>query len=108
MNSTTRPSLLLSATLLLSISALFAVPATAQKLDAPDTIQSFPVGNGPIGLASEGDNIWATIAFDNTVTKLRASDGALLGTFPVGTYPSGILFDGTSIWVVNFYDYTVT
>jgi hypothetical protein len=38
---------------------------------------------------------------NGTVTKLRASDGANLGTFTVGTNPKGIAFDGANIWVVN-------
>jgi len=36
---------------------------------------------------------------DVTVTKLRASDGKVLGTFTVGTSPLGIAFDGANIWV---------
>jgi hypothetical protein len=36
------------------------------------------------------------------VSKLRASDGALLGTFAVGTNPSALAFDGANIWVANF------
>jgi DNA-binding beta-propeller fold protein YncE len=35
------------------------------------------------------------------VTKLRASDGVVLGTFPVGNAPAGIAFDGANIWVAN-------
>ena len=41
------------------------------------------------------------------VTKLRASDGALLGTFPMDG-PRGLAFDGQSIWVANNSDQTVT
>jgi hypothetical protein len=37
----------------------------------------------------------------NNVTKLRASDGANLGTFTVGISPFGVAFDGASIWVTN-------
>jgi hypothetical protein len=37
----------------------------------------------------------------NSVTKLRTSDGANLGTFATGTGPFGVAFDGTSIWVAN-------
>ena len=33
-------------------------------------------------------------AYSITVTKLRASDGASLGTFPVGASPRGVAFDG--------------
>ena len=58
----------------------------------------------PGHLAFDGENIWVTnnnIA-DSTVTKLRASDGALLGTFPVvGAGASGITFDGENIWVTS-------
>jgi hypothetical protein len=35
------------------------------------------------------------------VSKLRASDGALLGTFAAGSQPIGVAFDGTNIWVAN-------
>ena len=40
-------------------------------------------------------------ADSSNVTKLRASDGALLGTFTVGTTPYGVAFDGANIWVAN-------
>jgi DNA-binding beta-propeller fold protein YncE len=43
----------------------------------------------------------------NSVTKLRASDGAHLGTFSVGNYPFGIVFDGANIWVTNTNSNTV-
>jgi len=39
----------------------------------------------------------------NTVSKVRASDGKVLGTFAVGTFPvNGVAFDGAFIWVTNF------
>jgi DNA-binding beta-propeller fold protein YncE len=44
----------------------------------------------------------------NTVTKLRASDGALIGTFPTGQFPEGAAFDGANVWVVNAGDGTVS
>src|SRR6266699_2137373 len=39
--------------------------------------------------------------FGNTVTKVRASVGANLGTFAVGSEPDAIAFDGANLWVVN-------
>ncbi|GAF98528.1 unnamed protein product, partial [marine sediment metagenome] len=45
---------------------------------------------------------------DNTVTKLRASDGSLVGTYNVGRNPEGIAFDGENIWVANNHGDTVT
>jgi hypothetical protein len=38
---------------------------------------------------------------DNTVTKLRSSDGVVLGTFPAGIFPAEMVFDGANIWVTN-------
>jgi DNA-binding beta-propeller fold protein YncE len=44
----------------------------------------FAVGQQPYGLAFDGANIWAANFADNTVSKVQASDGAVLGTFPAG------------------------
>ena len=41
------------------------------------------------------------ISASNDVTKLRASDGQLLGTFAVNRGPQGVAFDGANIWVTN-------
>ena len=60
-----------------------------------------------MGIAFDGANIW--VKFDsNTVTKLRASDGVVLGTYAVGGAPYGIAFDGVNIWVSNLYSNNVT
>ena len=60
---------------------------------------SFPVGNQPIGLAFDGANIWSANYGANTVTKVRANDGQVLGTFKAGIQPFGVTFDGANIWV---------
>lgn len=70
--------------------------------------QKFPTGDSPHGVAFDGANIWVTNRNGDTVTKLRASDGANLGTFPVGNFPFGACFDGANIWVANLGDSTVT
>ncbi|WP_303855921.1 YncE family protein, partial [Salinicola salarius] len=49
-------------------------------------------GTWPNGVAFDGENIWVTNNFDDTVTKLRASDGDLQGTFNVGDGPYGVAF----------------
>jgi hypothetical protein len=50
----------------------------------------------------DGANVRVTSAASNFVTKLRASDGARLGTFSVGgQFPTGVIFDGASIWFAN-------
>ena len=60
-----------------------------------------PWGEDPYGVAFDGANIWVANENSNTVTKLRASDGALLDTFPVGHKRYRIAFDGVNIWVAN-------
>ena len=67
---------------------------------------SFKVGSNPNGVAFDGANVWvANFGTDdspgNTVTKLRAADGATMGTFTVGTGPYLMAFDGANIWVTN-------
>jgi outer membrane protein assembly factor BamB len=46
--------------------------------------------------------------FGSSVTKLRASDGKVLGKFTVGHQPYWMAFDGGSIWIANGGDGTVT
>jgi hypothetical protein len=48
---------------------------------------AFNVSHAPLSVAFDGANIWLTNAHGNAVTKLRASDGAVLGTFPVDHKP---------------------
>jgi hypothetical protein len=73
-----------------------------------DTSTVFPVGNQPYGLCFDGANIWTANFAGNNVTKVRVSDGQLLGTFEVGTQPYGVTFDGADVWVSNELDNTVT
>jgi hypothetical protein len=47
-----------------------------------------PFGTGPLGVAFDGANIRVNSAIYCTVTKLRASDGADLGTPPVCPKPA--------------------
>jgi sugar lactone lactonase YvrE len=69
---------------------------------------TFNVGSQPYGLAFDGANLWVANSGDNTVTKLRTSDGETLGTFPAGNSPQGIAFDGANVWVTDFFGNTVT
>jgi len=84
---------------------------------------------GPSDAVFDGVHVWTVNDLDSTVTKLRTSDGAILGTFPVGLgrparsrrddprhLPGGnrssqhrlIVFDGDSLWITNRADATVT
>ncbi|MCZ6753411.1 MAG: PEGA domain-containing protein [Acidobacteria bacterium] len=61
----------------------------------------FTVEGFPMGVAFDGANIWVSNQGNHNVMKLRASDGALLGTFTVGTGPNYVASDGANIWVSN-------
>src|SRR5205085_10159038 len=63
-------------------------------------LRNFTV-DSPRYVASDGANIWVTSFGGNTVTKMRVTDGTVLGTFAVGTGPTGVVFDGSNIWVAN-------
>jgi DNA-binding beta-propeller fold protein YncE len=47
--------------------------------------------------------MWVANRGDGTVTKLQASNGAVLGTFSLnaGMAPYGVAFDGTNVWVTS-------
>jgi len=63
-------------------------------------------------VAFDGANIWVTNQFSDSVTKLRASDGAVLGTYAVGKDPFGVALaitpTGLNVWVANFGSNTVS
>ncbi len=65
------------------------------------------MGDGPIGIAFDGTNMWVTNGSSTTVTKLSPT-GATLGTFSVGSSPQGLAFDGTHMWVANYGSNDVT
>src|SRR5689334_14705865 len=104
--STLRRSVLL--TLLLCLGDLSDLPAVAQYGDQTQSIQSFPVGSAPNDVVFDGASIWVVNTGSDSVTKLRASDGALQGTFMVGSNPFYATFDGANIWVGNFDNASLT
>lgn len=70
-------------------------------------VTTFTVGTHPAGVAFDGANIWVANQNSNTVTKLRANDGYVLGTYAAGTGPFGVAFDGANIWVTDYTGNTV-
>jgi len=69
---------------------------------------NFTVGNATDGMAFDGAAMWVVSNGDNTVIKMRASDGTILGTFPVGSKPAFVAFDGANVWVTNSQSQSVT
>jgi len=92
---------------LLSLAQIATLRWDSQQADF--VVGTFAVGNRPGAMAFDGANIWVANADDGNVTKLRASDGANLGTFAVGINPGGgVAFDGANIWVANLVSGNVT
>ena len=77
-----------------------------QSLTA-SAIETYSVGTNPLTICFDGANVWVANYGSNGVTKLRASDGANLGTYPAGS-PADICFDGTNVWVTDYFSNTVT
>ena len=75
--------------------------ATLRWYSASQAGPDIAVGTEPYGIAFDGANIWVTNYSSNNVSKLRASDGAVLGSFAVSSGPTAIAFDGANIWVAN-------
>jgi uncharacterized protein (TIGR03437 family) len=79
----------------LAVAALVSPGLRAQ------TSVTYPGGSSPVALAFDGVDIWVANLTGNSVTKLLASTGAIVGTYPAGSRPAGLAFDGTNIWVVD-------
>ena len=65
----------------------------------------YNTGASPIGVAfdSSTNSVWVVNSGGNTVTKLTAATGALVGTYTVGNAPRDVAFDSStnSVWVTN-------
>ncbi|HET9866676.1 MAG TPA: hypothetical protein VFQ06_05240, partial [Nitrospira sp.] len=79
---------------------LTLVTATSQAQTATQlataTSATFKVGLGPEGVATDGASVFVANQFSDTVTKLSASDGAVIGSYTVGHRPVALAFDGAS------------
>jgi len=62
---------------------------------------AYTLPGGAAGAAFDGENLWVTNLSGGTVTKLRPSDGTILGTFNAGTAPIDVAWDGANIWIAN-------
>jgi hypothetical protein len=65
-------------------------------------------GADALSFIFDGANIWLTDIPNNSVTKVRASDGAVVGRYPTQLAPNGLAFDGQNIWVTNYVSNSVT
>ena len=61
----------------------------------------------PNDMAFDGEHIWMSNRGNNTVMKIRASDGQFQASYPV-TSPGSLAFDGQRIWVNQYGGSTVS
>jgi YVTN family beta-propeller protein len=57
-----------------------------------------------MAISADGRSLYVVNYLSNTVTKLRASDLAVLQTIPTGVHPIGITYDRTTgnVWVAVY------
>jgi signal peptidase I len=83
-------------------------PTPTPTVAPTPTRVTFPVGTLPLAICFDGTNIWVAGGYGDSVTKLRPSDGSVLGTYAVGHVPHALCFDGANIWVANYGNNSVT
>ena len=73
-------------------------------------ISGWGTGTYPLSIVYDGANMWIGNGINTgSVTKIRAADGAILGTYATaGTTVRGLIHEGTSIWVCNSGSNTVS
>ena len=79
-----------------NLASRFIVGNTPPRCTPVPCDPSFP--DGTSGVAFDGSSVWVAHWDDNSVTKMRASDGAVLGIFAVPGTPYALAFDGANIW----------
>ena len=78
------------------------------KIRASDAtvLGRFPIGDDPLGgIAFDGTDLWVVNANDVTLSRVRTSDGMVLGTYSLGSAsvdPRGIAFDGEYLWIALY------
>jgi DNA-binding beta-propeller fold protein YncE len=63
-----------------------------------DMLESYPVGNRPVGLAYDGAALWVANQDDSALVKLDPQSGSLVASVPLDGQPSALAFDGQRLW----------
>jgi streptogramin lyase len=65
------------------------------------------VGNGPIGLASDGRSIWTAVSDDARIVRIDERTMRVTDRIPVGHGPVNVVVAHGSLWVTNNDDRTI-
>ncbi len=79
-------------------------------------VSTYPVGDSPRALLSDGDSVWVANFFDNTVARLTAAGcdgspdpcGQAEDTYRVSDLPVALAHDGSSLWIASALGQTLT
>lgn len=79
-------------------------------------VSTYPVGDSPRALLSDGESVWVANFFDNTVARLTAAScegspdpcGQAEDTYLVSDLPVALAHDGSSLWIASALGQTLT
>ncbi|HYN50277.1 MAG TPA: serine/threonine-protein kinase, partial [Thermoleophilaceae bacterium] len=76
---------------------------------APEVVATIPAGDGPDGIAVDGNTVWVSNSRGNTLTQLDTETNKPTGErVPVGENPDQVVAEGGVVWVANTDSGTVT
>ena len=70
-------------------------------------LDTYPVGERPVGLAAATEAIWVVNERSGTLSRVVTGDGETQ-SIPVGRGPTAVAFGAEALWVTNAGDGTVT
>ena len=62
----------------------------------------------PTAIAVDGHGVWVVVPADDTLVRIDAASGTVVGKIPVGRNPSDVMVGGGAVWVANHADGTVS
>ncbi len=81
------------------VAAAFEKKVVEVRISDGAVLQTVVTPEIPTDIAFDGATVW--VATTSGLTRLQASDGAILGSVPTSA-PRGLGFDGTEMWVDNY------
>ena len=79
------------------------------KATSPKVLETIPAGNGPDGIAVDGNVVWVSNSRGNALTRISAETNRRIGgPIAVGTNPDEVEAADGVVWVSNTDDGTVT
>jgi YVTN family beta-propeller protein len=83
--------------------------SAAPDAAAPKVVATIPAGEGPDGIAVDGNTVWVSNSRGNALTSLDTETNKRTGEpVPVGQNPDQVVAEGGVVWVANTDSGTVT